>query len=236
MNPSTENPPNRQFLISYALFVATAALLVAGFAAPNFRVTNVHVVGRDLPVSQIATASHAQGRNIFTIRAASLLNNLRRVPTVMITGVELAFPDSVTIRASMRQPVLGWRTRSDLYLVDEYGRLISHTSSTRLPVVRDTTPTAVALGGYVSENIVVAVTWALRMLKHADINRVTLGVRRGLVLGSGQGWRAVLGIPTARALAKRVNTLRELLALPDHTLHRLRLVDLTLQPPYVSRT
>lgn len=222
----------RQLLVSYLLFISVAGILVLGFATPAFRVSHVTVLGRNLPVSQIANASGVEGRNVFTIRAANIVRDIRRVPSVLVTGVDVSIPATVTIHAVLRQPVLAWQTRHHDFLVDQYGRIIDEVGNSALLTVRDTTIDKVSLGAYVSENDVMVVRYALRMLPNAGIERVTLEDRRGLVLRSSHGWQAVLGRPTIHNLAKRVLTLKALLSL--HRKKRLSFVNLTLQPPRVS--
>lgn len=224
---------DKQMLASYALFVAVAALIVLGFATPAFRVSRVSVVGAGLPAARIANAADVGGRNIFTIRAASIVHDVRRVPSILVTGVHLAIPASVTIYAVLRKPLLAWKTKSELFQVDKYGRIIDEVPASALPLVRDTTGAKLSLGGYVPEEDVMAIRYTLKMLPHASITRVTLESSRGLVLRSAHGWQAVLGRPNAHQLARRVFTLKALLSL--HSRKRLLFANLTLQPPRVSR-
>src|SRR5581483_5062719 len=224
---------NKEMLASYALFIGVAALFVIGFATPAFRVSRVSVVGAGVPVARIANAADVEGRNIFTIRAANIVHDVRRIPNVLVTGVHLAIPASVTIYAVLRKPLLAWKTKSQLFQVDKYGRIVDQVPTSVLPLVRDTTGSKISLGGYINEQYVTAIRYALKMLPHAAIMLVTLEANRGLVLRSVHGWRAVLGHPNPRELARRVFTLKALLSL--HSRKRLVFANLTLQPPRVSR-
>lgn len=217
-----------EILLSYLLFLTVAAVLVASFALPSFRVSRITVVGATGARDEIETATGLVGANIFTIRTAPTLEEARRVPDILVCGVTESIPNTISICARKRVPVLGWKTKLDLYMVDIYGRLISVVSSTTLPVVRDTTPYARSPGEYVDPWIVTAARWALRELPNARLAGFTLGARHGLTIRSAQGWRAVIGRPdTPVTVARRVATLKALLAHAVKNRRRLIYADLT---------
>jgi hypothetical protein len=225
-------PP--RLLTSYILLIVVAALLIAGFAAPNFRVSSVTVVGHNLPISTINAKSGVQGKDIFTVRSANVLANERRlVPKILVTGVQVALPNSVTVQAQLRMPVLGWRTKTSLFLVDKYGRLIKPVGATGLPTIRDTQPGVSTLGGYVDPNDITTAIYALHALGNPDL-RLTLDVKRGLVIRSATGWKAIMGTPTGLELVRRIATLKQLLVVASQKKKHLHTIDLTLNPPYVS--
>lgn len=235
MRDSTaQDPPRSPLVVSYALFIATAATLALAFAAPGFRIGAVHVLDGSCSSSEIGVASDIEGRNIFTIRGASILSHLHRLPNILVTSVDISLPDSVTIRCTVPRPVLAWKTRKGIYLVDSYGRLIAQVGTTTLPTVRDTTPLALTLGDYVRESVVVAARYTMHTLPHAGIEWLTLGEKRGLIVHSRRGWTASLGVPAGGNLVFRVATLKRLLFKAAQNGQRVRLVDLTVHPPIVS--
>lgn len=222
-------------LVSYGLFVGVAALLLIGFAAPLFRVSRVEVIGRNLPVTRVAAASSAQGRNIFTIRGSSILAHLRQLPNIMVTGVDVTLPGTVTIHASLRQPVIAWKQRRRLYLVDKHGHVISKVLTTSLPVINNYTGTPVHLGQDVNRIALLGATYTEATLPRAGIKAFALGVKRGLIIHSERGWNAVLGLPTGKRLVMRVATLKALLAKATASKRHLAFVDLrSSRSPYVS--
>lgn len=224
----------QELLPSYLLFLGAAVLLIFAFAAPVFTVTNINVVGRGLPVRQIVDASEVQGRNVFTIRGASVATHLQRVPNILVTGVDLSLPSTVTIHALVRRPILGWRQKSILLLIDKYGRLIERTAATKLPIIHNNTPTTVGLGRYIPSSIEVAASYVRHALPGAGINGFSLDVKRGLILHSSQGWNADLGRPVGRGLVTRVAMLKEVISTTAQAGKRLIFVDLRSQAPYVS--
>lgn len=232
---SSDETAYPRMLTSYVLLIAAAGILVLGFAAPPFRVSHVEVLGSNLPVATVASASDTQGQNIFTLKSAAVLSSLRRLPNILVTGVALLLPNTVAIHARLRRPVLGWQQRRRLFLVDKYGRLTVRVPATTFPIIHDTTHDSPELGGYVDARIVLAATEALRILPGAGINRFTLGIKRGLMIHSTSGWQAVLGRPTGLALATRIATLGQILLSTRHSSRRVKYVVLTSQrAPYVS--
>ena len=226
-----------RLLMSYILLVAVAALLIVGFAAPSFRVSRVTVVGRNLPthaINAINAAAGVEGKDIFTVRSATVLANERtQVANILVTGVDVNLPNSVIVRAKLRTPVLGWRTKTSLFLVDKYGRLIYKRGETTLPTIRDTRPGISVVGGYVDPNDITAAIYILNTLGKPNL-RLTLDVKRGLVIHSAAGWKAIIGTPTGIELVRRVTTLKQLLVVATRNKKHLHMIDLTLQPPYVS--
>ncbi len=203
--PADEHEP--QLLTSYGLFLIAALVLVVGFAAPQFRVSHISVQGRNLPVAAIVRSSGAEGRNIFTIRGASIVHSLEQVPNVFVNGVNISLPDTVIIRATARKPVFAWRQGSSLFQVDQYGRLISRVASTSLPTVQNNSGRAYGLGDYISPAVTLGVVYSIKTVRNVGI-RFVLGKRRGIYLYSKQGWFADLGIPSPRQLVVKIATLR----------------------------
>jgi hypothetical protein len=219
-----------KLLTSYLLFLAAALVLVLGFAAPTFRVSHISVVGHNLPVGAIADASGAQGRNIFTIRGATIVHSLEQVPDVIVTGVSISLPNTVIVRATERAPVFAWNERGSLFEVDQYGRLISRVRSARLPLVRNYATKRYSLGDYISPTVTLGVVYAIRSLKNARTTSFDIGQYRGIVIHSSEGWRAVLGLPSPRELVVRIATLQSFINKNRNRL--LRSVDLRSRSPF----
>jgi hypothetical protein len=225
---STREEP--KLLASYALFLGAALLLVLGFAAPTFRVSHISVIGNNLPVAVIVDTSGAQGRNIFTIRGATIVHSLEQVPNVIVTGVSISLPNTVIIRAAARTPVFAWKERGSLYEVDQYGRLISRVPSSGLPVVRNNTTKTFGLGDYLSPTVTLGVVYAIRTLKHTGIRSFVLGQNKGIFIYSSQQWRADLGLPSPRELVVRIAMLQSFINKNGNGL--LRSVDLRSRSPF----
>lgn len=219
-----------KLLTSYALFLGAALVLVLGFAAPTFRISHISVVGHNLPVGAIVDASGARGRNIFTIRGATIVHSLEQVPDVIVTGVSISLPNTVIIRATERTPVFAWNQRGNLYEVDQYGRLISRAGPASLPLVRNYTTKQYSLGDYISPTATLGVVYAIRTLKNAGMASFDIGQYRGIVIHSSQGWRAVLGLPSPRELVVRIATLQSFINKNGNRL--LRWVDLRSRSPF----
>jgi hypothetical protein len=236
MNSRAEDEESRRpaprALTSYALFALVGALLLAFFFAPFFRVSSVNVDGPTRIQSEVQAAAGVTGDNILTIRAATVLARLWKVPNVVPCGVTLSFPNSVTVCAHARKPVLGLQTRGDLELVDKYGRIISTASSTTLPILRDTTGIPRVVGEWVNPWIVTATRYVMSHMTHADVVGFTLGPRRGITIRSQHGWRAVLGLPeNPRRLRLRVYTLKAIISHGFKIGHPLEYADLTRSMP-----
>ncbi|GEM_PF-6139738 len=234
MQRPEDRPASPSLLPSYILFATTAAVLLLAFLAPVFSVGGVDVVGSGLSQGAIDRAAGVQGKNIFTIKGATVLANLRRVPEILVTGVDLSLPNSVTVRAIRRRGVLAWVQHGQIYLVDKFGRLIQQVQSSSLPAVVNATGHPVPLGGYANEVAIVAGRYVERSLGWAHINRLTLDRRRGLILQSQQGWKAVMGLPSGRALVTRVSLLRGLLKQTRTSARHLVFVNLRSRPLYAS--
>jgi len=217
-----------QVWASYGLFVAVAALLVASFAAPSFRVSHVSVRGAPQAQSEIQAATGVVGANIFTMNAAKILDAVWRVPNVLPCGVTLSFPSTVTVCAHMRVPVIGWQTQNRLYLVDKYGRITGAAATTSLPILRDTTHVIRHVGADVDPWVVESAMWVLSQMRRADIAGFTLGEKHGLIVRSAHHWKAYLGLPQdSTTLARRVATLKALIGHGFHIGHPLAFADLT---------
>ncbi len=221
-------------LASYILFAGTAALLALTFVLPSFRVAKVQIVGGNLPANRMIHDSGAIGRNVFTVRAASIVQRLERIPSILVLGVDVSLPNVVTVRAEMSRPIFGWRQSGKLYLVDKYGRLVDSAQRTTLPVVDNNTHQQFRLGGYIDPRIAMAVPYTEQTLPRAGIRWFNLGRTRGLMIHSQQGWGAVLGRPTGRRLVTRIATLKAFLAATAHDGRHLTWIDLRSRSPYAS--
>jgi hypothetical protein len=220
--------PGIHIIGGYAVFISTAALLVALFALPAFRVARVTVRGPQSAVGSIESATGIIGDNIFTIRAAAIATAAGRIPNVLVCGVTVSLPNTVSVCARLRRPVLGWKTKGGLFLVDKFGRVIATVDSTSLPVLRDTTRVPVSLGRYVSPWVVLTATTMLRMLPDARIKAFTLKQERGLVARSSTRWKAVIGDPeSGLTISQRIATLKALIARGEKMGRLLRFADLT---------
>lgn len=228
VSAETKSRADSQLVTSYALFIIVAALLVGFFAAPAFRVSRVTVTGAVQARSEIEAATGVVGADIYTMNAAAIWDAVWRVPNVLPCGVTLSFPNSVTVCARMRQPVLGWDTGDALYLVDKYGRIISTARTTSLPILRDTTHIPRAVGKNVNPWIVTSTKWVLRQMPHAAIDGFTLRIKHGVVVRSAHHWRAILGMPAdGVTLRDRVAKLKALIGHGFKIGHPLAFADLT---------
>lgn len=211
-----------------------AMFLIGTTVGGVFRVRQVEVVGRDLPVNQIVQAAGVHGQNLFTIQSDQVSRRLASVREIVVQRVESSFPDRVTIYAVLRKPFVALKTGKALYELDWKGSTIRQVASTPLPVI---------LEGKSSDNlgtgVVEAVRYAIQSLKNVPngpISSFHFGIRSGLSIVGQGGWTADLGYGSPRTLVNRVVTLATLLSniknRPDH----LRFVDLRLSLPYARFT
>lgn len=65
------------------------------------------------------------GENLFQVRTEPLVENLRRLPTILDARLEVSLPDTLIVRITERTPILIWRVGETAYLADEAGILFS---------------------------------------------------------------------------------------------------------------
>jgi hypothetical protein len=194
------------------------------------KVLEVRVVGANLPAGAIVAASGVVGQNIFTVQSDQVVSRLSSIREIAVRRVEADFPDTVTIYALMRTPLVAWRDGKTLYELDPEGRIIRQVASTSLPVVvgSDTT-------GPLGPGVVQAVRYAVVTLPQAPggaISVLHFDPKNGLSITGRAGWTAVIGRGQAQTLVNRIATLSAVLVKvhprPDH----LVFVDLRYRSPY----
>lgn len=200
-------------------------------AAGTFRVRRVEVVGRNLPRATIVQIADVMGKNIFRVRSDAVVSRLGAIRSIVVHRVDTAFPDQVTIYASVRVPLIAWQDGRSLYEMDADGRVIRQVTHTELPVV-------MALdwrGMAVSPNVVRAARYAAEALPVAPdgaIESIQYGGSSGLTIVGRAGWTADLGRGTQQTLVNRVATLTALLARLHARAERLKYVNLRTSVPY----
>jgi hypothetical protein len=228
--------------VSYALFVVTALLIIACFLAPFFRVTSIEVRGKGLATSQIRQVAAIKGDDIMTVRASSLLAKIRqRDPAIVVHGVSVTLPNTVVVDATMARPVAAWRQAGKYYLLDKYGRLTAQIpAKPHRPIIENDTVHTWQVGQYVPAAVVLDARYAKWKLKAIGVYGFALGTHRGLMIHSGQGWTAILGLPTGRTLVRRIFALRALIPEAQGKLNAVgdsvQCVDLRPQTPDYSDT
>lgn len=198
--------------------------------------------GRYTTIDQVlAVIDRLDGRrpNLVTLRTATLVGALRRLPAVDTArpdavSVAIALPDRLIVTLRERSPILAWSTGGQTYLVDVTGLLFA-TAGTgpappRLPLVVDR---RVADAGWTVGSSLDAVDLAaIRQL--AALTPKTLGsaaTTLSLEVTDGEGftidapglWHAVFGIytPTVRPptlIDRQVQCLASLIAGREATL------------------
>jgi cell division septal protein FtsQ len=224
----------RSLLLSCVLLCASIGAFIFVLVSPVFRISHIVVVGAHVPANQLAAAARISGKNIFTVRTADILRRLQQIPEVIITGVSLDLPNTLTISAQLRRPVVAWAQVGALYLVDGQGRVLYRVQHTNLPIVHDYTSEHIRPGDYLNAAVTRAVIYTQQMLANSRIEEYSLGQQRGIIIRSADGWQAVLGIPTGRALATRIAILRALLTQTQHHDQHLLYVDLRYRIPYAT--
>jgi cell division septal protein FtsQ len=196
-----------------------------------FRVRQVQVVGTHLPVSEIVQAAGVSGRNIFTVRSDAVVEQVSTIPQIVVERVMTTFPDTVSIYARARIPMVGWRpTKGKLFLLDPNGMVIEAVRATTLPVIVGSAP-----GGRLGSGVVAAVRFAVEALRRVPNGAIALfrfGPRTGLVIVGRAGWRAELGRGTPQTLVNRVAALEALLRTIGN--RPLLYVDLRYRTPYAT--
>lgn len=223
-------PFYRHPAVPTALLLLACMAFIAAAAAGYFQVRRVLVVGTGLPTGQIVVAANVQGRNIFRIRSDSVIDRVATVSQVVVTRVETRFPDTVVIRARVRERFAAWRRGSTLYIVDPDGRIVQRATSTTLPIV-----VSPADGTALGPGVVQAVRYAQTALPAAPSGAVAgyrFDRKRGLTVLGTSGWQAILGTGTPRALDMRIATLVAVLRQDPARAATLTFIDLRSSEPY----
>jgi cell division septal protein FtsQ len=201
-----------------------------GAASGRFTVRQVRVVGANVPSDAVVSASGLVGQNIFTVQSDSVVRRLSSVREIAVRRVETDFPDTVTIYALMRTPLVAWRDGKALYELDPEGRIIRQVTATSLPIV-----IGPAASGSLGPGVVQAVRYAVVTVPHAPngaIATLRFEPRNGLTITGRAGWTAVIGRGRPQTMVDRIATLSAVLvkvqARPDH----LVFVDLRYRSPF----
>lgn len=215
-------------LITFVALVACLAGLAA-IAAGVFTVHQVDIVGKNLPTDTIVQTANVVGQNIFTVRSDEVVDRLDGIPSIQLTRVETSFPDRVTVYATPRQAVVGWRTATSLELVDRYGVVIGPSTTTTLPIIA---------GGRQAPDpaTVAAVLYATSSLPGVPSGAIAgfgLDAATGLSITGKSGWRAVVGAGSPQDLVTRVATLAALLTKLGSRAQQVSFVDLRYKEPYL---
>lgn len=209
--------------------LACIGCLWAAFSG-KFTVREVRVVGVNVPSDEIVAASGLVGQNIFTVQSDNVVRRLSSVREIAVRRVETDFPDTVTIYALMRTPLVAWRDGKALYELDPEGRIIRQVATTSLPVV-----IGPATAGSLGPGVVQAVRYAVVTLPR-DPNGAIATLRfepgNGLTITGRAGWTAIIGRGRAQTMVNRIATLSAVLvkvqSRPDH----LVFVDLRYRSPF----
>ena len=224
-------PRRVQAACSLLLLVACLGFLGAA-AAGSFRVRRVEVVGHDLPRATIIRVAGVMGKNIFRVRSDAVVARLDAVRSIVVRRVDTAFPDTVTIYASARAPLVAWQQGRSLFELDADGRVIRQVRRTDLPVIigADRTQRVVA-----APDMVRAVRYAVQTLPAVPdgaIETFQLDGRSGLTIIGRTGWTAEIGTGTEQTLVNRVATLAAVLARMHSQARRLKYANLRYRVPY----
>lgn len=215
-----------------AILLLACVAFIAAAAAGYFQVRRVQVVGTHLPTRQVVAAANVQGRNIFRIRSDSVIDRVAAVSQIVVTQVETRFPDTVVIRARLRERFAAWRRGSTLYIVDPDGRIVQRATSTTLPVVL-----SAAEGTALGPGVVQAVRYAQTALPAAPSGAIAsyqFDTKRGLTILGTSGWQAIVGAGTPRALDARIATLVAVLRQDPARAATLTFIDLRSSEPYAK--
>lgn len=230
--PPPPRVPWRPILAVSAALLLTLAACVAALGG-YFTVTRVQVVGTGLPQAAIVQAADVTGKNIFRIRTDALVDQLdTRVPSIAVTRVETALPDTVTIYAQERHPIVAWQRGASLVLVDPSGWVIGPVKSTTLPIISGSDTAQ-----RIAPSTIEAVTYAVSALPATGPDAVAsfqMESSTGLIIVGRGGWQADVGAGTARTLLNRIATLHSILDTVRAGGRRLQFVDLRYRVPYLK--
>lgn len=174
--------------------------------APPFRVDQVLLTraGDYERVSGTTLQSVASvvGQNIFTVSTSTVAAQVASLPGVRRARVITRLPNIVEIEVEERLPIVVWRTFAGDLLVDDQGVVVSTANRTEevgrsvLPVVVDTSGTAVAVGDRVPARAILAVgaVTAAFEASRLPLEAVEYGAT-GLSFVFDGGTRVVMGEP-----------------------------------------
>jgi hypothetical protein len=134
-------------------------------SSPAFGVRSVDVSGVAMTSDAAMQAVLALGSpppNAFTLATDDLRSGLEAIPSIAQADVRVVLPGTLRVRVVERVPILAWRTRSALLLVDRDGMVIADagaadgTAAARalaagLPTVEDRRAASSPPGGVVAE-------------------------------------------------------------------------------------
>jgi cell division septal protein FtsQ len=229
--PRQGNGRGRMVLTVFLLASCVAAIGSAG--AGVFTVRRIQVVGQGVPVQAVSRAAGVRGTNVFSVRADSVVARLQSIRTIVVRRVDVSFPDTVTIFAQARVPMVAWRSPSGaLYLLDPDGVIISSVQKTDLPIVQGT-----ARGSTLGPGAVAAVRYAVHRLPRAA-NGAVAGFEyshaSGLTIRGRAGWTAVAGTGSPQTLANRIAVLAALLDSLRGKPRRLKYINLRQRSTYAT--
>jgi hypothetical protein len=218
----------------------------------TFRVTPERVEVRGVRYADAAEVRSRLGRldqqpNVFRVRAADVVGDLRTMPEVAGARVSTSLPGRVIVEVEEREPILLWRSGDQGFLVDVEGRLFAPATAATgdeigsgatggaLPAVEDDRllAAAPAVGAMLGPEDMSVLRQLLGLVPEQVGSvegelRLRIDERLGYVLEAPGRWYAVFGhySPTARPpdiVPRQVQCLAALLSRREEEVGRVNL-------------
>ncbi len=113
-------------LLSFALVIGFACLLVTAWRSPDYIVNSVQVSGlQRLTQEEVLAKVKVLGQSIFTVQPQEIHDSIAAAfPELRDIQVRVSLPAHITISAVERQPMFAWQMSDSVIWVDTEGELI----------------------------------------------------------------------------------------------------------------
>jgi len=184
-------------LVSGLLVLLLGLLLYYFFVSHEFFVYDVEVAGTErLSLQEVLEASQVEEMSVFYVRSTEVEARLRELPWVKSAHVRSGLPNRVRITLCERQVAFMWRQGSNVWAVDDDGRLlplnqapegVAWVEDHRRPSDQQVGPEEEEL----DRELIASVLTVRRILP--DVSLLSYGPTHGLTFQSERGYEVRLG-------------------------------------------